>query len=190
MGYYAAIIESDFHISRECFEDAFLALRELNGCNDLKTGGHHPANLVKPADSSSLGDPNKWFAYMDWNYDETCHSVREVLEQAGFAVEEDDWGICSLQFEYQKCGQEEFLLSAVAPFVKKGGYIVFEGEDDSRWGYRFDGDRMVECDVTLTLEPRSISLTPSLVADEARRVAGGIAASIAVAPEHHLRANQ
>ena len=170
MGYYVETIESDFRIDRENYDDAYRAVCELNARDDLKTGGKWPANSVRPADSKSMGDPNKWFAWMSWNYDETCKSLTEILSEVGFEVEEDERGICGLQYPYQKSGQEEIFLGALAPYVRAGSRIVFEGEDASRWGYLFDGSRMVECDVSLTLTPSSLQLAPAALADKAKAV--------------------
>lgn len=168
MGYYVETIESDFRLSRENYDAAFQSLCELNARDDLKTGGHYPSNLKRPDGSQSRGNPNKWFAWMDWNYDETCHSVAEVLREAGFELEEDERGICELWYPYQKSGQEEFFLGAVAPYVEAGSRIVFEGEDDCRWGYLFDGSRMVECDVSFSLAPSSYQTTPAALAEAAK----------------------
>lgn len=90
MAYYVETIESDFRLSRENYDAAFQSLCELNARDDLKTGGHYPSNLKRPDSSQSRGNPNKWFAWMDWNYDETCHSVTEVLREAGFELEEGE----------------------------------------------------------------------------------------------------
>lgn len=108
---------------------------------------------------------------MDWNYDETCHSVTDVLADAGFEIEEDKRGICNLSYPYQKAGQEGVFLGAVAPYVRAGSHIIFEGEDGDRWGYSFDGSRMIECDVSLTLTPLP-TYDPVALADAAKTVAG------------------
>lgn len=40
--------------------------------------------------------------------------------------------------------EAEELLNMIAPFVEKGSYITFMGEDDCMWAYYFDGESATE----------------------------------------------
>lgn len=135
MGYYCRTIKQDFFLPKENYDDAYKALCELNNHNELKSGGRYPSEK-KEGKHDGI-----WFSWMDWNYDETCSNLLEVLEQVGFEVDEDETGIVGLYYD-QKTGNEEEFLNALAPFVKDNSKIIFLGEDDSMWGYYYKNKTM------------------------------------------------
>lgn len=123
MGYYVNTTDCDFTIKKESYGEAYRLLRELNAHDELKRGGCHPANLDRPEDSKSVArNPNVWFSWMPWNYDEVYGSAVEILEAVGFAVEEDEGGICFVSYD-GKNGCEEEFMAALAPVVERGSYI-------------------------------------------------------------------
>ena len=132
MGYYVETVgdvaDQVFFIPREKFDEAYKALCELNNHNELKSGG-------------SLTE--KTFAWMNWNYDETCKDLVEVLEEVGFDVYQNDTGIIGLEYD-SKTGDEEVFLKALAPFVKDGSYLPFKGEEGECWDYSFHKGKMRE----------------------------------------------
>lgn len=111
---------------------AFKAVCQLNADDSIKTGGQHPANQVKPADSRSLGNPNKWFSWMPWNYDETCTSLADVFTELDFEVTTTDDGDIIIGSFDSKSGNETEFLDAIAPFAEPTEYDWL-GEDGSRW---------------------------------------------------------
>lgn len=141
MGCYVKIIKSDFTIKKEDFDRAYEIVCNLNRRDDLKTGGAYGGTPTpKPADSKSCScNPDRWFAWMPWNYDETCNSLPEVLEEIGFGFGidyNDDGDIVGLTYD-GKTGDEDVFLDALRPIIKEGSYIVWEGEEGEEWATRF-----------------------------------------------------
>lgn len=148
MGYYIETIRSKFHVSAENFDAAYQALCELNSDEHEreKTGGNSSAPELqyrKPTDSTSISsNPNKWYAWMDWNYDETCPNLTAILKALGFTVDVDETGITGISYEYAKTGNEETFLKALAPYVEPDSFIVWCGEEGEEWVDVFDGKTM------------------------------------------------
>lgn len=143
MGYYVHAITSTAEIPACNLDAAYAVLCELNAHNDLKIGGHYGTPTERPADSKSVStDPDRWFSWMPWNYDELCHNAAEVLDLLGFYTDYTPDG--SLKFyEYdQKTGQEELFIRSIAHLVRPGTYIRWIGEDDELWEWVFNGTGM------------------------------------------------
>lgn len=134
MGYYVTYTGS-LTLKPGMEAQALAALKALNGRHENKSGGQYPASAVRPADSQSVSDnPNEWYAWMPWNYDELCDSVADVLEMLGFDWYEDG------EIGYDsKIGDEDVFLRALGPFVEAGNVINCRGEDGELWRYVFDG---------------------------------------------------
>lgn len=143
MGYYVSTTDCDFAIKRGSYGEAYRLLRALNARDELKRGRCHPASLARPEGSKSPArDPNVWFSWMPWKYDEVYGSAVEILRAVGFAVEEDEGGICFVAYD-GKSGCEEELMAALAPVVERGSYIEWAGEEPGDlYRYEFDGARM------------------------------------------------
>lgn len=145
MGYIISTIDTDFHIRKENLAKGYELLCRLNERDDLKHGGRFGGDPTpKPADSHSVSDnPDKWFSWMDWNYDETCHDLDRILNRLGFHVAHDDSGdITDLTMDDWKTGDEETFLNALAPVVEDGSHLTFRGECDDYWRYEFHDGRM------------------------------------------------
>ena len=143
MGYYVHAIDSTACIRSENLEKAYEALCALNADDGKKRGGNFGTPRVRPASSHSVSrNPNRWFSWMPWNYDETCADVSEILEHLGFYTSFDEEG--SLHFsEYDdKSGQEELFIRAIALLIEPGTHIRWVGEDDELWEWQFDGSSM------------------------------------------------
>jgi hypothetical protein len=69
-------------------------------------------------------------------------SLEEALNAWRFETDDDCGGCLSFSFSGEKCGQEEVLFKALAPFLE--GDIYGRGEDDAEWGYRFRDGMMIE----------------------------------------------
>lgn len=143
MGYYVETTDCDFTIKKENYGEAYRLLCELNAHDELKTGGCYPPCETRPEHSKSIArNPNVWFAWMPWNYDEVYDSAIEILKAVGFTVEETDGGISFVSYD-TKSGCEEEFLAALAPVVEKGSYIEWEGETyGDLYRYEFDGESM------------------------------------------------
>ena len=141
MGYYVRIEEtaSNFKIKKENFERGYEIVCDLNRRDYLKHGGKFGGDPTpKPADSKSCaGNPDVWFSWMPWNYDELCGNLVEVLEMVGFGVEFDDAGnISGLSYD-DKTGCEETFLNALKPVIEEGSYLTWVGEEGGEWGMVF-----------------------------------------------------
>ena len=62
---------------------------------------------------------------------------------------DDDGNLVALFLDGDRFGDYEILYRTLAPFVKSGCYLGFEGEDGSIWRYWFDGSEMREEQGTL-----------------------------------------
>lgn len=147
MGYYATGTGSVV-VPAENVDAAYDALVELNRREDLKTGGRSGVLDEKPADSASLAaSPNKWFAWMAWNYDELLTSAVEIIRDLGFEVEEfSDDGFEVRSYD-SKVGAEEHFMKALAPFVQEGSEMTWTGEWGEKWRWIFaDGEMQVTDD--------------------------------------------
>lgn len=153
MGYYVTTREADFFIDRKDFDTACNLLKNLNRRDDLKSGGVHPADLERPEHSKSVAkNPNVWFAWMPWNYDELFDDPVDILREVGFDVTVDETGIIDICYD-SKTGCEGEFLRALAPVVRPGSYIVWEGEEyGDIYRYDFDGRGMETTYATIEWE--------------------------------------
>jgi len=132
MGYCIDLVESDFHIKKENFDEAFKASRKLF------EGG-------------------KRFAWVENSEGMRARNICEMLEAWGYEPEaevaDDGLGdILDLYFVREKIGDEETLFQAIAPYVEAESYLEYRGEDGAIWRYYFDGTKMVEQSPNITWE--------------------------------------
>lgn len=137
MGYNVMLTGSDFKVAPDKLEPLLQALKDLNKRDDLKTGG-----AWGQLPDGTMGQTEKWFAWMPADYDQTVTSAAEVFEELGFTVTTEDDGTLILEEYDSKAGAEDLFLMAAAPFVTAGSYLEWEGEDGERWRQDFDGETM------------------------------------------------
>jgi hypothetical protein len=146
MGYYVSISGCEITIPKRRHCAAHAALCDLNKRDELKQGGSWGGSddATKPRPPGLEYHPSRWFSWMDANYPDKCHTLEAVLQEVGFEVVLNEAGdIIDLRYD-SKTGQEELFLEALAPFVKAGSYIEWQGEEqDTRWRHEFDGSRML-----------------------------------------------
>lgn len=127
MGYYIELVNRDFRIPEN--EEVLQALKEANTkYDDIKSGGMYGPE----------GKVQKWFSWMDADYDQTVTSVGDVFKMLGFEIgydRIDNIDYVSLDAYNSKAGQEDLFLHVVAPYVKNGSFIEWLGEDSARWRY-------------------------------------------------------
>jgi len=138
MGYYAGITAADFTIPAEKLDAAFEAVKELDQHNELKSGGTWG---TRPDGTS--GQIGWHFSWMDEDWTERCKNLGDVFAELGFEISGTD-GDLEIYGYNSKVGDENHFLRAVAPFVKPGSYLEWEGEDMERWRWDFDGTTMTE----------------------------------------------
>jgi hypothetical protein len=127
MGYYVHIEDSNVMLPTKHYELAYMRMCALNKHDELKRGG------------SSTGE--KWFSWMDPNYDLVCKTAQDILVELGFDVEEQDDGLVIYAYD-NKSGQEELFLEAISDLLRtihnenspeNKPFIVWRGEDDMVW---------------------------------------------------------
>lgn len=147
MGYFTHANAMHFVIKKDNLEDAYKALCQLNAKDELKSGGcwgWEGGLFKKPQNSTSVSNnPNKWFAWMDWNYDETCKNAEDIFNKLGFDVNITKEGDLFIDmFENDKSGDKEHFLEAVAPFLEDGSFIEWMDEDGFMWKNVSDNGKM------------------------------------------------
>lgn len=73
----------------------------------------------------------------------------DLLYELGFVSSfNKDGDIDELFFEHQKWYYDEVvkLFDAIAPYVERGSYVAFQGEDGCLWAHYFDGSTVEEYD--------------------------------------------
>lgn len=128
MGYYVSASNSTWTIKKENLDKAYEAMCKLNWKNELKRGGRYPTNPDDPKDKPHEG---VWFAWMPWNYHETCKDAQDILQKLGFETDYDGDGNLVLGWYNNKAGNEDVFLKAIAPFSE--GFIEWRGEDGYLW---------------------------------------------------------
>ena len=122
MGYYVQMVGADFTIPET--EEVLEALRAMpKKYKEYQRGGD---------------GTNRWFSWMPDEELENAVSVKAVFESVGFDVFDYGNGTFSLSGFDNKTCQEEMYLAVVAPFVEKGSYTEWRGEDGEM--YRFTVD--------------------------------------------------
>lgn len=151
MGYYATATGSVI-VPAANIDAAYDALVELNACEDLKLGGRWGgAPAVKPADSASVAaSPDKWFSWMQWNYDEVETSAQDIIKSLGFEVDELPDGGFEVYAYDSKVGSEKHFMEALAPFVEDGSEMAWTGEDNEMWRWLFTNGEMIEQSAVIT----------------------------------------
>lgn len=72
--------------------------------------------------------------------------LRRALLYARWSTGQDSHGLCEIETTATKLGDDELLLSSIAPFVRNDSYIEMEGEDKKIWRWRFRNGECVEED--------------------------------------------
>lgn len=145
MGYYIHTTDSDFYVAKSKQRPAYVALCALNDRDDLKRGGSwggDGVNADSPRPAGMDHHPAKWFSWMAADYPSKCNTLGEVLAELGFDVDYDpDDNIVGLSYS-SKIGQEALFLETMAPFVRDGSYINWQGEDGEHFRYEFSNGSM------------------------------------------------
>lgn len=143
MGYYVNTTEVDFFLYQRHFDAVYKRMCDLNDYHDLKSGGSFGGN--EDLDPNERYPKNKWFAWMPYNYPETCKDMFEILQHVGFDWTIDDEGNMSdIRYENNKTGAEDYFLSCFAGYVDAESYVCFEGEDGNHWKYYFNNNGEME----------------------------------------------
>jgi hypothetical protein len=124
MGYYITLEQSTAVLPKKHQAEAYQRMCALNDTDEGKTGG---------------SKDEKWFAWMDPNYPDTCADAKAILMDLGFWFDENEDG--DLLFNEYDCkmGNESDFLRCIGDLLT--GEMVWRGEDHNPWRYTF-GDKM------------------------------------------------
>ena len=148
MGYYVDTAEREITINKEQFDNCYKAMCKLNDNDNVKRGGGWNSTGITsddPRPKELNYHPAKWFSWMDANYPAKCKTFVEILEELGFAdllFDEKNGDLIALVYD-SKTGNEYEFFDVIAPFVKKGSYINWIGEDNSQYQWYFDGEKLI-----------------------------------------------
>lgn len=133
MGVYTEITNSSCKISKDNLDEAYKLLCELNNENKLKSGGRYSSDI----DHENIQDhpvDYRWFAWMDWNYHETCKDAIQILEMLGFHLNETNDAYWLEEYN-SKTGDEEIFLDQISHLLC--GSIEWEDEYNTRYKWVF-----------------------------------------------------
>ena len=78
----------------------------------------------------------------------------DMLCDCRWVPEEDNGGnIIYIYLDDEYLGDEEYWFEEIAPFVKRGSYLAFEGVDGHFWCYYFDGRHCTQHSGVITFTP-------------------------------------
>lgn len=138
MSYYVQVVDGGFTIKEENVKGAMDALTRLNG--DIEYGVDSMEDIVL-SDGSRIV-PNGAIKWLPYDFPLRLSGLAEVLETLGFLVDAIDGDLEIFGYD-GKTGDEMDVLSAMAPFIEEGGYLVWEGEDENIFREdSFDGKKM------------------------------------------------
>lgn len=129
MGYSMSMRDCNFTIIKSKFEPAKEALRGL---------------ADSPENGSGYGNGKRHFAWVNDDFKNKNTLVDMVFCWRWLLyIDERTGNIGSISFEGEKYGDDDVLFQTLAPFVKRGSYIVMSGEDGAIWRWKFDGKSVV-----------------------------------------------
>lgn len=149
MGYYVEVVAGEVIIPKRNLTKAYKAMCELNKKHDLKRGGRYGFGEGKAPLYYERTEPDKkgktngiqsrWFSWMDYDYDRTCKTADEIIDQLGFFTDTDEKGNLHVIGYDEKTGQEDLFFKAIAPYVLQKSYLDWMGEDGSTYRWTFKG---------------------------------------------------
>jgi hypothetical protein len=115
MGYSARISETKFLIKEDNLEDSFIYTKDF---------------LIKY---------DKKISYVEKEDIEATNNLEDLFEVFGFEIDFDSTTghLDTIDFVWEKLGEEMILLKQIAPYVEEGSYIQWVGEDGDIWRYVF-----------------------------------------------------
>jgi hypothetical protein len=120
MGYYIFLEESTAVLPKVYQAEAYKRMCALNDTDEGKTGG---------------SKDEKWFAWMDPNYPDTCADAKAILTELGFWFDENEDGDLLFTEYDSKMGQESEFLRCIGDLLR--GEMVWRGEEHDLFRYTF-----------------------------------------------------
>lgn len=124
MGYYMSLQDSSFEIKKNKISSAAKAIRSL--------------------------DDGTRYSWVDNGFSK-AKSIEVLFAAWRFECERDANGdILYMVWDGEKSGDERVLFNAIAPYVEKGSFLEWHGEDGEMWRWIFDGKQMKEIKPKIT----------------------------------------
>ncbi len=120
MGYYIFLEDSTAVLPKGHQAEAYKRMCALNDTDEGKTGG---------------SKDEKWFAWMDPNYPDTCADAKAILTDLGFWFDENEDGDLLFTEYDSKMGQESEFLRCIGDLLR--GEMVWRGEEHDLFRYTF-----------------------------------------------------
>lgn len=142
MGYEFRVINSDWLLPKENFDEAYQSMRLLIG-NETINKNYLP-NLE--------GKPH--FSFVDPEEFETAPDLISALNAWRWKFFDFDDGLEEPELigEERKLGDDQLLFSVLAPYVKQGSYIDLMGEDCKIWRWEFKDNELIRRDGKITFQ--------------------------------------
>lgn len=135
MGYCISQKDCSFFLPKENVDAALKAIQSLANNKETIT------------DSSG-----RHFSWVEQGF-EKLTTLKDILEEWRWEPRIDVEGnIWDLVFTGQKYVDDNILFEALAPYIQKGSWIEFLGEDGSLFRFTFDGVSMKEIFAQITWE--------------------------------------
>jgi hypothetical protein len=132
MGYYVETEISEAFITNE--HEALKAINQLHTPEGLKnsnpTGATYKGGKCLSRHYAWVSNPPK----------SGFKSLKKALEAWGYEYENGE----ITNRDRSKLGDDQFLWEALAPYIKEGAEVIWDGEDRSIWKYSFNDGVMTE----------------------------------------------
>lgn len=134
MGYYVKIKKSNVVFPAKNLPTILQIWKDLN----------KPENDAKKNGGSYKGGEcvEKWYSWMEKDYDKTCNSVEEVLYMLGFDTDTIDNGDVLITGYDSKTGQEDLFFEAVRDYIT--GTITWQGEEGETFKWKFQKELPID----------------------------------------------
>jgi len=134
MGYMEQM-NANFFISKDNFPHVLEAIKELASHPEWMSGGSWEDGKCE----------EKWYCWVDTNSFLNAETVEKAMIEWGWEVSYDNEGnIDSIISVGEKLGDDDILMSAIAPWVRENSYIQMLGEDNKMWRWYFTDGKMEE----------------------------------------------
>jgi hypothetical protein len=135
MGYHIDLIDAKFKISKKNNLSKSIV-------NKLKKFFLDKANIHGGGYSGDNGVEYSWVDNKDIRESQT---LGELIEAFRYKPNyKDNGSIDGISFNGSKLGDDRFFFSIIAPYVEKGSFLSYQGDDGCLWKWVFNDKKMEE----------------------------------------------
>lgn len=143
MGYYINQEEAEFTIPKENFSRCLDAIKSLMSQANKMAGGSWTGGV----------QTDQWFSWVNTERVLSAETLVDAFAAWRWDASLDkDGNIGDIFFRGEKAGSDDYLMNAIAPFVKCGSYIQMRGEEGEMWRWTFKGGKMIEKNAKIVWE--------------------------------------